>query len=204
MGSMKSGFLLAILVLLGCAERTESPFVRPSGPSLTEYDKDLFDLVLADFASYIKSRESVTKVFFDASTPGKSGMLSDDQMGVDLERKGHSVPTDVSVHLRGRNHGSVPLSDYKPGQQEIAVADLDLLPGQNDLQGFEFWYGQDEKSPERKAWVHTWLPGYSNDGRTAIVRFWFGPTPHGAIGTYLLTRRDGKWKVKWRSFSYYV
>lgn len=47
-------------------------------------------------------------------------------------------------------------------------------------------------------------PGYSAHGGRAVMRFGFGPTPHGATGTVLLRKRDGVWRVEWRSFSFYA
>jgi hypothetical protein len=39
------------------------------------------------------------------------------------------------------------------------------------------------------------LPGYSRDGLTALVDFTFGPTPHGAVGFYLLKKVKGRWEI---------
>jgi hypothetical protein len=48
-----------------------------------------------------------------------------------------------------------------------------------------------------------WLPAYSEDAKTALVRVYFGPTPHGATATYLLVRQNGEWTIKWRRTAYY-
>ena len=50
------------------------------------------------------------------------------------------------------------------------------------------------------------LPGYSKDGRYAVVRLgfpWSGRM-HSGEATYLLERTDGGWKVLLRDFIYYV
>ena len=50
------------------------------------------------------------------------------------------------------------------------------------------------------------LPGYSKDGRYAVVRLgfpWSGRM-HSGEATYILARTDGGWKVLLRDFIYYV
>jgi hypothetical protein len=50
------------------------------------------------------------------------------------------------------------------------------------------------------------LPGYSKDGRYAVVRLgfpWSGPM-HSGEAMYILERTDGGWKVLLRDFIYYL
>jgi hypothetical protein len=47
-------------------------------------------------------------------------------------------------------------------------------------------------------------PGYSNDGRFAIVRLSIPWGMHHADGTFLLSEANGKWTVLLRQFVYYV
>ena len=42
------------------------------------------------------------------------------------------------------------------------------------------------------------------DGQEAVLRAWFGPTAHGATVTYMLAKKDGRWKVVWRKVTYYA
>lgn len=62
-------------------------------------------------------------------------------------------------------------------------------------------------TPDRRSdhpWVRFWLPAYAEDGLTALVRFGFGPTPHGACGTYFLAKDGGSWKILWSRLSFYA
>jgi hypothetical protein len=36
------------------------------------------------------------------------------------------------------------------------------------------------------------------------MRFRFGPSSHGAAGTYFLTKQDDTWQVEWRRFAFYL
>ena len=52
------------------------------------------------------------------------------------------------------------------------------------------------KQPGAKYQVSLWPPGYSADGKQALVRFLFGPgSPHGNDAIYWLKLRRGHWRV---------
>lgn len=62
-----------------------------------------------------------------------------------------------------------------------------------------------ELSAEPKTpWVEFYLPGYSTDDRSALVRAHFGPTPHDATFTCLVTLEHGSWAVRWSKVSYFA
>ena len=67
------------------------------------------------------------------------------------------------------------------------------------LQGKTF----EEAFPQARAWVDAWVPGYSKDGKTAVVRANFGPAGKVATLTAILSLQGGKWLVIWRKFSVY-
>jgi hypothetical protein len=61
------------------------------------------------------------------------------------------------------------------------------------------------EGPDANAWIRAWLLGYSTDGQRALVYFQCGPSPHGAVGAYLLEKRtDGRWMVKQRYIAHFV
>jgi hypothetical protein len=63
-----------------------------------------------------------------------------------------------------------------------------------------------EEKPESFRFDRTtkaWQPGYSKDGRLAIVRFDIPWSIHSADATYVLVRQDGGWKVRVRQFVIY-
>jgi len=47
------------------------------------------------------------------------------------------------------------------------------------------------------------LPGYSSDGQTALLVFRLGPSSHGAVGYYCLTKRAGRWAITGGRIGYY-
>lgn len=62
----------------------------------------------------------------------------------------------------------------------------------------------EEVFPNARGWVSAWVPGYSKDGRTAVVRAQIGPAGHMATMTAILKNEGGKWAVVWRKYSVYT
>jgi hypothetical protein len=79
----------------------------------------------------------------------------------------------------------------------LRKVDLDELPP-DDSRRFSEVY------PDARCHIRLWPTGHTKDGRHAVVRFLFGPTPHGASAVYLLELRDGLWHVVQSDFSYYA
>jgi hypothetical protein len=115
------------------------------------------------------------------------------------ERGARLFPGDNYENLVSRNADRVSLKEMKLGR-DVVFADLsqfDLLFG-----GFEEAIKQKYAGIEQTCYASLWLPGYSSDRSTAVVKFEFGPTSHGATATYLLKKQDDKWIVSDYDFAY--
>lgn len=66
------------------------------------------------------------------------------------------------------------------------------------------YYGKNRKPVNAKCLIEFWRPGYTDDGKRAIVRFYYGPSPHGAAGTYILRYTDKRWCITASRISYYL
>jgi hypothetical protein len=110
-------------------------------------------------------------------------------------RKGWEVPAEVAESLVQRNAKPTSLRGWGFAEG-IAVADLGPTSDLVSRTPPEY--------PDAKAYAIVFLPGYSKDGRTAVVQFDFGPTPHGASATYLLVRTEGGWTVTQSALVYYA
>jgi hypothetical protein len=62
----------------------------------------------------------------------------------------------------------------------------------------------DRDMGDAKAWITAYPPLVDKAAQNALVRISFGPTPHGACGTFFLSKQRGQWVVKWRVSAYYV
>lgn len=61
-----------------------------------------------------------------------------------------------------------------------------------------------EVYPQARGFVAAWLPGYSEDGKTAVVRARVGPVKRLATLTAILRKQGDRWAVVWRKYNVYV
>jgi hypothetical protein len=128
-----------------------------------------------------------TKIILDDMTLGPPDRLRDPRLDKEFG-------VELCEELRRRNPGPpVSLAAFKPRSSRILVGALGQLDDPDDLY---------RAYPEVKGYVQAWLPAYSEDGKTALVRLEFGPTAHGAEATYVLVKDKKNWVVKRRSVAY--
>ncbi len=172
-------------------------------PQSVSLDDDIFDIVLSDL---IENKE------FDPATGGRRvekrqivlgdttrvgfGRIGETRFGLDKWCRDKGVPLEVQDDLSIRNAKGkrFVLARYQPSNPNILVRAL--RPIDRDL---EF----SARFPDARGYVETYLPGYSRDGATALVVFTFGPTPHGAMGCYLLGKMEGQWEILERLCGYF-
>ncbi len=186
-----------------CGQISPAPAASPTAPD--ERDRLVFDVVFsrlltdADYNMRHVALESAN-VVLDERTPEYAGaMIRPEQVNVDIG-KDHTVPRSVQDDLLPRNgkpgtHKSklASFADLKLGERvEIAK-----LPGGGIVE-FE------RAHPNARCWVSAWLPGYSKDGKQAIVRANIGPWAHGATVTMFLEKDGDKWTVKWSRLALYA
>jgi ankyrin repeat protein len=169
--------------------------------SLTQEDGQVIETALLDLLAYEgpdlvfipKGKPDI--ILFD-QTPRGPGPFSDDQLNAELDvQQANDITLEMRRHLHQRNTEPTSIAGFKPTSKHI------LLRSEGQVSTrFNFH----DKAPQAKAWVKAYLPGYSPSRDRAVLRFWLGPSPHGASGTYFLTKQDGMWRVKWREFAFYV
>jgi hypothetical protein len=206
---MRIAYVVALAVLSGALlgvpvradEKEESR--PPAENKATEDDAKTITAAIEHFSEQkvvfaFTGRESKKVILIHKDSSGPGGIyLSDDQLRSDLNQEKWEIPGEIREQLRRRNAKKVPLSNLKFGKG-VLVADLEKMPPDLDAKEPPKAYA------ETKAYAFVWLPGYSKDGSTAVVRFSFGPTAHGATATYLLSKKNGVWKVTKWVFAYYV
>jgi hypothetical protein len=200
---MRLGFVGAFTVLLGVTwglgptAAEDGNAGGPAGEKATAQDAAALSVALQHFgvqkdAPSFVGRDGKTGVLVHSESAGPARLyLSDDQLRADTMGEKWEVPAELREDLRRRNARRVPLGELAFGKGAV-TADMDKALRRDD-------WRPPENHPHVRAYARVWLPAYSKDGRMAVVRFLFGPTPHGASATYLLTKRDGGWKVtKWK------
>jgi hypothetical protein len=174
--------------------------VKESAPPKTTRPGDTGPVVaaLAHFHSlpdlFLSGTKDDGAVLVEGYYGGKSGYLSPGQIAGELSDEGWTIPEEARADLERRalNEGRVSLSKLPPTLRLFEFAEEDAY--------FDFG----KHHPEARAWVSLWRPGYTRDGKQAVVRFMFGPTPHGAAATYLLEFRGNEWHVLHHALSYFA
>lgn len=140
-----------------------------------------------------------SRIVLQPSTPGPSSFLSDPQL--DSEGFGGNerlLPRDLRSDLRKRN------GQGRYGLQSLAAR----TSGRILIDDVSDWLSASEfraRHPQARAYVEPWLPGYSSDGKTAVVRMWIGPPREKAsIATYFLARESNGWRIRWRTVCNYM
>ena len=67
-----------------------------------------------------------------------------------------------------------------------------------------YYYGENMGDVDAKCLIEFWRPGFSADGKRCVIRFYYGPSPHGAVGTYVLKRGDKGWEIVDSTISFYA
>jgi hypothetical protein len=177
-------------------------FPSAEEPVLKEDDQRILEIVLLDLLDFedfhpFGGSKKKAEIVLGVKTAGSSGFLDDGQLdGESYDKNPHLIPSEIRSDLQKRNPKEpISLVAFKPESKKILVSDLEGL----------YQFGKfGAKHPEARGYVETWLPGYSKDGQSAVLRMSFGPTPHGATATYMLAKKDGRWSVVWRDVSYYA
>jgi len=124
----------------------------------------------------------------------------DNQTRSDIEGGFRWIPDDTYENLVERNPGAITLSPPLASTGSIVVINLDEFWAK---QATDSWDAFESAYPNAKGYVYARLPGYSIDGKTAVVRLHVGPSPHGETATYLLHRHSKGWIIKWRVLTHY-
>jgi ankyrin repeat protein len=129
-------------------------------------------------------------------TSGRFNEYTESQMNGELdERRANDIDLEMRRNWKARNLKPATLEQKLFSDPRVvvrAVEDRGIL-GRGAV-----------GKPGQRGWIQPMLPAYSTDGKRAMVRLWFGPSPHGAAATYFLKKGDLGWTVVWRDFAFYV
>ena len=171
--------------------------------TLTAEDLKVIECAMVDMATYsgkdfeLSYFSKATKMILLDTTAGVVNEFTENQMNAELdERQANDIDLSMRKDLIRRNTTTITLS-----KGDFSNPRVKLQPKEAVASGFA---GFDFEKSDARGYASIYLPGYSSDGARAVLRFWFGPTPHGAAGTYLLEKKNGKWRVVWRDFAHYV
>jgi hypothetical protein len=190
----------------------------PEAPVAVD-DFKILDVVLLDLLDYEdfntpSRRKAAIQIILDPMTVGGFSQNDEHQLKVEVDfyHKVQAISEEIAEDLKRRNpEKPISLAGYKSPSPMIVVEKLipekifDSSTGEylteEASQEYRFRMAG---SPRGCGYLIAWLPGYSKDGNTAVLRAHCGPWPHGATLTYKLARKDGRWTVVWRFVSRYM
>jgi hypothetical protein len=193
--------LLMLVLVSGCGESAPAPAVERDATDVRDEDGILFRIVLedlralAEFHTYPPWSGRPELVVWD-TTEGLSAFITTGQLSSELTDQ-PPVSMELYNNLKARNNRKITLNPIE-GKGVRMGPRVEVRIREARTETFEKTY------PQARGYVSFWLPAYSEDGITALVRFGFGPTAHSACGTYFLEKKGGSWKILWRKLSYFA
>lgn len=178
------------------------PTFPPRDRILTDDDHAVLNTMLTDVLAYqgndliFLSKEG-TKLILQSTTAAPFQTYQDDELNRNVAN-GHAIEVTLAMrqHLAARNGAAFSLDGLKLTQPNLVLWSREAI---------RKTFGPLEVAPPGiRLYVTLYLPGYNPTRDRAVVRFFFGPSPHGAKGTYFLTRGASGWTVAWREFAYYA
>ena len=175
-------------------------------PKLAEGSDDeaVLEVALADLATYagedspVAFQGVVSTPLLVASEPADGPIPQDNVLEKLKEKAWKSLPRSEEARLveavgslatRATRHADVNAFESKNPRVKMVKPGSEQKP--------KYWFLVPRP-------IRIWPPGYSVDGRIAMVRMSIPWSMHHADGTFLLTSRQGTWHVLVRQFVFYV
>jgi hypothetical protein len=182
--TMRTAIVLLALTLAGCGNDESNRPVRSN--------ESVYQVVLIDLATKHSgdTRFNGNKIWLaPTSHKGDSLALS---WGSEIV-----VDEELQTALQSANKNTIELDP-----KEIATRDTKI----KEIESFIdlFYYRPGNRPDDAKCLVQFWQAGFTGDGKRAIVRFFYGPSPHGATGTYILEQSDHLWHIISSTITYYA
>ncbi len=176
--------LLLITLAIGCQAESVNP-------DLSTSDESVYALVVSDLAQ----RESPDASFVGTEVWVAPQFSEGDSL---LFSWGDDVVVDEDL-VSALKQASKQTAEFPSAKQFGPNARVTEIESFHDLH----YYGENSQPIAAKCLVQFWRPGYSNNGKRAVVRFYYGPSPHGAAGTYVLQYATDGWQIVSSTISYY-
>lgn len=160
-------------------------------PRWANTDHDLFDIVFSDVNENGESGKAAggpglgkSRILVDARTyPVRTDFL-EEVLGEQIK----NVPAEIRDDLVRRNprRYGYSLARYQPSNPDVLVDDMGSMPRTVRLRDYY---------PGVRDYVYPTLPGYSRDGRMALVFFSCPSSFEGPLRYYLLRKVKGRWEI---------
>jgi len=193
----QTALLMFCLAVVGCG--------RVADTSFTTHDVAVITTALdhfrkADITVELVSRQGLPEtnrtelVICPHTNTNRLPFTEDPVLDDAAQDAGGTLSRGLKRGFRRRNTVSVSIAGI------VEQSPLFVAVSENGIRRFRFA----DDYPKAKAYVDLWLPGYSRNGTSAIVSFFFGPRHHHTQAFYKLEKSGGSWRVEWHKFNYYL
>jgi hypothetical protein len=150
----------------------------------------VYQVVLADLLETVQGTGDYdgTEIAVSPSQVGGTG---------NVFSSGISVDKDLLLKLEATNEVK---RDFEQAELALEGVRIEEIPSFDAY----YYYRNDNRPKNVKCLVQFWRAGFSDDGSQAVVKFWYGPSSHGAIGTYVLHKAKNRWKIEKSTIDYYL
>ena len=161
--------------------------------ALTYFAATNFDVMILDDAGHWLTNGTQFVIADHNQTNMEYSGVSDGECDDAAHRHNASLSNAIKRDFRVRNSQRIDLSPLLRALPvvRLAAARPHFIPT----------FARDSNA---RAFLNIWLPGYAEDGRSALLAFEFGPTCHGAVAILALVKNGGKWRVKWCDLVYFL
>lgn len=180
---MNRVFIISFLLFFSITAKVNS---QENAVVLTATDKELLDLVCADHFITWTSKMTGKQIYI-ANRTDKGNYFSEKEIKSGFEWDKREPPSHELIEsLLSRNVSRVSLSNFTPTNPNVIVGDKDLKD--EDYSNWEFTKNKDI--------ISFYLPGYSKDGKEAMVCFYYSMSPHVVLATYIVEHDGKSWNIK--------
>jgi len=192
----KTMLSLIALAIIGCQVGRTDPQASPKAhldSQAPNPDYTVYQTVL----THLSQQPSPDPNFTGAKIQVVPGFCEGDSLFYSWNKNDVPIDSELEQALRNAN---TKINQFNESEFSLPTVKFGEAKSFIDLD----YYGSDKSPVDARCLVKFWQAGISKDGNKAVVRFFYGPTPHGAAGTYLLKRTDTGWQITASTISYYV
>lgn len=185
--------VLAVLLGAGCQLKNTQPVTaEPIQPEAANGALNVYQLVIAD----LLIRESPDSHFVGTKIWVSPDFCEGDSLSLSWGND-FKVDEELVETLKTANVEAGAFPQDELAGSEVRITEIESF---HDLH----YYGEGSKPVDAKCLVQFWRAGFTVDGTRAIVRFRYGPSFHGAAGTYILERTEAGWRITASKISFYA
>jgi len=138
-----------------------------------------------------------SKLFVQDTSFGRFDADDENQMNYDIgDDFANEIGLDMRSSLVVRNSGPAKFSANRFQEKPVKVVNEKFMEDEV--------YPKARRLKDAGYVVVRLMPGYSKDGKSAVLKVRVGPSAHGAATTFFFVKSTGGWQIKWKKATRYA